>query len=79
MNLNEQIWDAINSTPSIPAESKKALHVRIMRLVEQSQASPVGKKLGATFMTQEASLAGDKQAANRKASPLAGDIKPKSV
>ena len=79
MNLNEQIWNEINSTPSIPEGSKKALHVRIMRLVEQSRASPVGKKLGATFMTQEASLAGDKQAANRNASPLAGGIKPKSV
>tara|TARA_R110002096_G_scaffold108964_2_gene238491 strand:+ start:2343 stop:2582 length:240 start_codon:yes stop_codon:yes gene_type:complete len=79
MQLNEEIWDAINSTPSIPAESKKNLHVRIMRLVEQSQASPVGKKLGVTVMTQEGSLAGDKQASNRDAPPLAGDAKPKSL
>lgn len=79
MKLNEEIWDAINSTPSIPAESKKNLHVRIMRLVELSQDSPVGKKLGATVMTQEASLAGDKVATNRNKPPLAGDAKPKSV
>ena len=79
MKLNEEIWDAINSTPSLPDESKKSLHVRIMRLIEQSQASPVGQRLGATVMTQEASLAGDKQASNRKKPPLAGDSKPKSL
>jgi len=79
MKLNEEIWDAINSTPSLPEESKKNLHVRIMRLIEQSQSSPVGKRLGATIMTQEASLAGDKQAKNRNNPPLAGDSKPKSL
>jgi len=79
MNLNEEIWSAIEATPKLSEQSKKNLHVQIMRLVEKSQASPVGKKLGVTVMTQEASLAGDKQASNRKAKPLAGDTKPKSV
>jgi len=79
MQLNEEVWNEIDSTPSIPAESKKNLHVRIMRLIGQSQASPVGKKLGVTIMTQEESLAGDKQASNRNAAPLAGDPKPKSL
>ena len=79
MKLNEEIWDAINSTPNLPEESKKNLHVRIIRLIEQSQASPVGKRLGVTVMTQEGSLAGDKQASNRKNPPLAGDPKPKSL
>ena len=79
MKLNEEIWDAINSTPSIPNEVKKSLHVRIMRLVEQSKASPVGKRLGVTVMTQEGSLAGDKVASDRNNPPLAGDAKPKSL
>jgi len=79
MQLNEEIWGEINATPKLPAEVKKNLHVRIMRLIEASQATPVGKKLGVTIMTQEASLAGDKVAANRNKAPLAGDAKPKSV
>ncbi len=79
MQLNEEIWNAINATPKLPEEVKKTLHVTIMRLVEQSKATPVGQKLGVTIMTQEASLAGDKIAANRQNKPLAGDAKPKSV
>ncbi len=79
MQLNEEIWNEIDSTLQIPEETKMNLHVRIMRLVEQSQATPVGKKLGVTVMTQEASLAGNKTATNRRTKPLAGDAKPKSV
>jgi len=79
MRLNEEIWDAINATPKIPEEIKKTLHVTIIRLIEQSQATPVGKKLGVTIMTQEASLAGDKVASDRNRKPLAGDAKPRSV
>lgn len=77
--LNEEIWNEINSTPTLPEEAKKSLHVRIMRLIEQAQATPVGKRLGVTVMTQEASHAADKVAANRKNKPLAGDAKPKSL
>ncbi|MHA2063072.1 MAG: hypothetical protein ACXABY_01705 [Candidatus Thorarchaeota archaeon] len=79
MNLNEEIWGEINATPALPEEVKSNLHVRIMRLIELAQATPVGKKLGVTVMTQEASLAADKVAADRKNKPLAGDPKPKSV
>lgn len=79
MQLNEEIWNEINSTPSIPEEVKKSLHVRVMRLIEQSQATPAGKTLGVTVMTQEASLAADKVAQNRRNPPLAGDAKPKSL
>ena len=79
MQLNEEIWNEIDSTLKIPADTKKNLHIRIMRLVEQAKETPVGKKLGVTVMTQEASLAGDKVAQNRKTPPLAGGPKPKSV
>jgi len=79
MQLTEQIWEAIDATPSLPAEMKKSLHLRIMRLVEASQASPVGKKLGVTVMTQAASLAGDKVAKDRNVDQLPGGSKPKSV
>lgn len=79
MRLNEQIWDQINTTPGLSEETKKTLHVNIMRLIEQANATPVGKQLGVTVMTQEASLAADKVAQNRKNKPLAGDAKPKSL
>jgi hypothetical protein len=79
MQLNEEIWGEINSTLKLPEEVKKNLHVRIMRLIEESQATPVGKKLGVTIMTQEASLVADKVASNRRNKPLAGDAKPKSI
>lgn len=79
MNLNEEIWNVINATPRIPEEVKKTLHVSIMRLIEQSKATPVGRKLGVTIMTPEASHAADKTAQNRKTKPLAGDAKPKSI
>lgn len=79
MNLNEMIWKEINSTPGLAEASKTSLHTRIMRLVEVSQTSPVGQKLGVTVMTQASSAAGDKQASNRHQKPLAGDAKPKSI
>ncbi len=79
MDLNTEIWAAIDATPKIPADIKKSLLIRIMRLVEQSKKSPVGQKLGVTFATQESSLAGDKVASNRNHKPLPGDSKPKSV
>lgn len=79
MDLNEEVWAAIDATPKIPADVKKNLLIRIMRLVEQSKKSPVGQKLGVTIMTQEASLAGDKVASNRQNKPLPGDSKPRSV
>lgn len=79
MNLNEDIMSAIDATPKIPQEVKTNLHIRIMRLIEQSQATPVGRKLGVTIMTQEASLSADKVASNRRNKPLAGDAKPKSI
>jgi len=77
MNLNEEIMSAIDATPKLPKEVKTNLHIRIMRLIEESQATPVGKKLGVVVMTQESSLAGDKVAADRNRKPLAGDAKPK--
>ena len=80
MQLNEEIWGVINATPKMPEEVKKSLHVNIMRLIEESQAkASVRKPLGVTIMTQEASLAGDKVAANRDQPPLAGDAKPKTI
>lgn len=79
MNLNEEIWDAINATPKMPEEVKKSLLVTIMRLIEQSQATPAGQKLGVTIMTQEASLAADKVVSGRAKKPLPGDAKPKTV
>ncbi len=79
MDLNTEIWAAIDATPKIPADVKKNLLIRIMRLVEQSRKSPVGQKLGVTIMTQESSLAGDKVASNRDNKPLPGDARPKSV
>jgi hypothetical protein len=78
-NLNEEIWNEINAAPGLSKETKKTLMVNIMRKVEQSKATPVGQKLGVTIMTQESSLAGDKVASNRKAKPLPGDAKPKSL
>ena len=78
MDLNQQVWDAINETPRIPEEVKKALHVKVMRLFEQAK-SPVGKKHGVTFMTQEASLAGDESARNKDHRGNPGESKPKSV
>lgn len=79
MQLNEEIWNIISSSPGIPNETKKTLHAQIMRVVELSKTSPAHKRLGVTVMTPEASLAGDKQASNRKEKPLAGDPKPKSI
>lgn len=79
MQLNEEIWNVINSTVGISDDVKKTLHTSIMRLIEQSKRSPVGRKLGVTVMTQEGSMAGDKQASDRKSKPLPGDAKPKSL
>jgi hypothetical protein len=79
MQLNEEIWGEINQTPKLPEEVKKSLHVKIMRLIEASQSNLARQHLGVTIMTQEASLAGDKVAANRNTPPLAGDAKPKSI
>lgn len=77
MQLNEEIWDAINATPKLPEEVKKTLLVTIMRLIEESR-TPVREKLGVTIMTQEASLGADKHVSGRRA-PLAGDPKPRSI
>ncbi len=75
MDLNEAIWNLIDSRPKITTEAqKRALHVDIMRAVEVSKTQ-VGKKLGVTIMTQEASAAGDK--ANQTRNPV--QAKPKSV
>ena len=71
MNLNEEIWAKINATPKLPEEVKKTLHITIMRLIEESKASPVGKKLGVTVMTQEASMRGDPDAPPSSARPKA--------
>lgn len=79
MQLNEEIWNVINSTVGISDDVKKTLHTSIMRLIEQSKRSPVGRKLGVTVMTQEGSMAGDKVASDRRGKPLAGDAKPKSL
>ena len=79
MDLNQEVWDAINATPKIPDEVKKSLHVKVMRLFEQARATPVGKRLGVTIMTQEASLAGDRIAQDRKADSNPGAPKPKSL
>lgn len=78
MDINLEIWNAINETPRVPEEVKKALHIKIMRLVEQSK-TPTGKKFGVTVMTQEASLAGDAAAQNRKHKPSPGESKPRTV
>jgi hypothetical protein len=78
MNLTEEIWDAINATPSLPQASKKALHVSIIRLIEESR-KPTGNRLGVTIMTQEASLAGDAVAADRKKEQDPTAPKPKSL
>ena len=79
MALNVEIWNEINSTPTLSEETKKSLHVRIIRLIEESQSNPLKKKLGVTIMTEEASMGGDKVATNRNQLPLAGDAKPKSL
>lgn len=79
MDLNLELWNEINSTPGVTEATKTSLHTRIMRLIEQSKATPAGKKHGATIMTQAASMAADKTAANRNTKPLAGDAKPKSI
>jgi len=78
MDLNVEIWNAINETPHVPDEVKKALHIKILRLVEKSKA-PTGTKFGITIMTQEASLAGDKSASDRTYKPDPGDAKPRTV
>lgn len=77
MDLNETIWNEINSTPRIGAETKKSLHVRIMRAVELAKAAPT-KKLGVTVVTEESSLAADRVAQDRRRKPEKGDPKPKS-
>jgi hypothetical protein len=65
MNLNEEIWNIINSRSRITTEEqKRAVHVEIMRAVEKSKTN-VGKKLGVTVMTEAASLAGNASAQNR--------------
>lgn len=78
MDLVQEIWDAINATPKLPEESKKALHIRVMRLIEESR-KPTGRPLGVTVMTQEASLAGDKTASNRNVDQDPTGAKPKSL
>ena len=77
MQLNEEIWNTISATPKLPDEVKKSLHVRIMRLIEESQSNPARKPLGVTIMTQEASLAGDKIPAVEGQVP--GNPRPKSI
>ena len=79
MALNVEIWNEINATPTLSEETKKSLHVRIIRLIEASQSNPAKEKLGVTMMTEEASQAGDKVATNRNQLPLAGDAKPRSL
>ena len=79
MDLNEAIWKLIESRPKIDTDQqKRALHVDIMRAIEKSKTQ-VGKRLGVTIMTQEASKAGDKvnQEAGHRGTP--GEAKPKSV
>lgn len=78
MDLTQEIWDAINATPKLAEESKKALHVRIVRLVEESR-KPMGRRLGVTVMTQEASKAGDAVAKDRGAPQDPTGAKPKSI
>lgn len=79
MDLNQAIWETIESRPSIATEAqKRALHVDIMRLVETSRTQ-VGKKHGVTVMTQEASMAGDKvnELRGHKGSPA--EPKPRTL
>jgi hypothetical protein len=79
MNLNEAIWQIIDSRPKIVTEEqKRSLLVDIMRVIEQSKTM-VGKKLGVTIMTQEASQAGDKINQSPGYRPSQGESKPKSV
>lgn len=79
MDLNQEIWRAIDATPKLSDESKKTLHAKVMRLFEQARTSPVGKKLGVTVMTQEGSLAGDRSAQNRDAPQDPNSARPKSI
>ena len=79
MDLGEAIWKLIESRPKIDSEQqKRALYVDIMRAVDLSKTQ-VGKRLGATIMTQEASQAGDRvnQSPGYRGTP--GEPKPKSV
>lgn len=79
MDLNAEIWNLIDGRPKITTdEQKRALHVDIMRAIEKSKTN-VGKKLGVTIMTQEASKAGDRVniTPGHRGSP--GEPKPKSV
>ena len=69
MNLNEEIWAKINAAPKLPDDVKRTLHISIMRLIEESRKSPVGKKLGVTVMTEEASMRGDPDAPPSAARP----------
>jgi 2-keto-4-pentenoate hydratase len=79
MNLNEAIWQIIESRPKITTDDqKRSLHIDIMRVIEQSK-SMVGKKLGVTIMTQEASQAGDKVNQSPGHRGNHGEAKPKSV
>jgi hypothetical protein len=78
MDLKVEIWDAINTGIKVPEESKKALFIRIMRLIEESK-KPTGQKLGITVMTPEASHAGNKSAANRDHKDDPTIAKPKSL
>lgn len=59
MDINAEMWKVINETPGISDETKKSLHVKVMRLVEAARNTPVGKKHGVTIMTEGASAAGD--------------------
>lgn len=79
MDLNEAIWKIIDSRTKITNdEQKRALHIDIMRAIEVSKTQ-VGKRLGVTIMTQEASSAGDKinKEPGHRGNP--GEPKPRSV
>lgn len=74
MDISQEIKKVIDSTVGVPDAVKASLHVNIMRLVERMRSSPLGKKHGVTVMTQEASLAGDDTARDRRTQP-----KPKTI
>ena len=79
MNINEELWSIINGTPKLSEEMKKSLYTKIGRLFEQARQSPAGKKHGVTIMTQEASLAGDKVAQDRRQEWDPNGSKPKNI
>lgn len=79
MDLNEEIWNILNSRSKITTEEqKRAVHVEILRAIEKSKTN-VGKRLGVTVMTESASLAGNVSAQNRNKSGNPGQSRPKSL